>query len=453
MSSRRREFLKTTGVVAASVVVAAHGGIAKSGTGPALSGKRLGTIFNNDLNNIIAASSGGGTSPEEYQRAVYAILDLQPGVFAQDVGAPDPVLYPSQVATPFDKYLAEASTSLPAEEGVPESTRRQVEAMRKLRELGTDPFTLTIEACRKRGVPILASYRMNAEDFYGKTMRMSDFERGHPEWKIPGANCADPLVPEVFAHRMAIFREVAERYDIDGIEFDFRRWYHMVSDPLKNHAVLTRMVRETRQMLDETARKKGRNRMILEARVGPSLDTDPSPFVYPGIFYPQKPVNASCKDLGLDVKTWIAEGLVDALCPALFLDGLPSLPKTREFVALAKNTPVGIYPTLWSWSLWAHGLSERSIGLGKDDAQALALYKDEICTTALRMYEDGADGISTFNWFSHLRNARLPHLGADLNGQSGTGTDAVQSYLYPLLKDPSAIRRYRDQPWPIPPRA
>jgi hypothetical protein len=440
--------------VAASVVVgASRGGSEKPSTGPALSGKRLGTIFNNDINNIIAASSGGNTTPEEYQRAVYAILDMKPGVLAQNVGMPDPVLYSSTVATTFDKYLEEASTSLSPEEGLPETVRRQVEAMRKLRELGADPFTLTIEACRKRGVAVLASYRMNAEDFYRNTMLMSDFERGHPEWRIPGANCADPLVPEVFAHRMAIFREVAERYDIDGIEFDFRRWYHMVSDPLKNHTVLTRMVRETHEMLDETARKKGRKRLILEARVGPSLDTDPSPFVYPGIYYPDKPTNASCKDLGLDVKTWIAEGLVDALCPALFLDGLPSLPKTREFVALAKKTGVGIYPTLWSWSLWAHGISEHSISLEKKDAQALALYKDELCSTALRMYEDGADGISTFNWYSHLRNARLPHRGADTNGQSGAGMDAVQTYIYPLLKDPAAIRRYREQPWALPPRA
>jgi hypothetical protein len=160
--------------------------------------------------------------------------------------------------------------------------------------------------------------------------------------------------------------------------------------------------------------------------------------------------------LGLDVKTWIAEGLVDAVCPALFLDGLPSLPKTREFAALAKGTNVGIYPTLWSWPLWAHGekpwmiCEERSISLEKKDEQALALYKDELCTTALRMYEDGADGISTFNWYSHLRNAQMPYRGSDTNGQTGAGTDAVQTYIYPLLKDAAAIRRYREQPWAVP---
>lgn len=52
--------------------------------------------------------------------------------------------------------------------------------------------------------------------------------------------------------------------------FDFRRWIHIVSDPLKNHPVLTRMVAGTRQMLDEVAKKKGRKKIILGVRVGSS---------------------------------------------------------------------------------------------------------------------------------------------------------------------------------------
>ena len=230
----------------------------------------------------------------------------------------------------------------------------------------------------------------------------------------------------------------------------------MVSDPLKNHTVLTRMVRDTRKMLDAVAKKKGRKKLILEARVGPSLASDPSPFVYPGSFYPEKPCNASCRDLGLDVKTWIAEGLVDAICPALFLDGLPSLPKTREFVELAKNTDIGVYPTLWGWALWAHGITEKTISLDKKDEQALALFKDDLCTTALRMYEDGADGISTFNWYAHIRNAKMPGSAPgnpEVNPGGGAGVDAVLTHIYPLLKDPAAIRRYREQPWAVPPKA
>jgi hypothetical protein len=55
---------------------------------------------------------------------------------------------------------------------------------------------------------------------------MSDFERAHPEWRIPlteaesgdpesrWAGALDPAIPQVYAHRMAIFREVAEQYDL-----------------------------------------------------------------------------------------------------------------------------------------------------------------------------------------------------------------------------------------------
>jgi len=245
--------------------------------GNGLEGKRLGTIFNNDINNILAASSGADMTAEEYQRAVFAILDMKPGLLAQNVGMPDPVIYRSAVATAWDKYH-EQVTRLVWPEAKAEDAGRQAAAMRKLLEADTDPLTLAIAACRERGVPIVASYRMNAEDFYQSTTLMSDFGRAHAQFKIPGANCLDPAVPEVFAHRMEIFREAAERYDIDGIEFDFRRWYHMVSNPLENHPVLTRMVCQTRRILDQVARRKSRAKMLLGARVGPSLDSEPSPF-------------------------------------------------------------------------------------------------------------------------------------------------------------------------------
>jgi hypothetical protein len=291
---------------------------------------------------------------------------------------------------------------------------------------------------------------MNAEDWYQNTWRLADFDRAHPEYRIPGCGCLDPAIPAVYQQRMKIFGEVAAEYDIDGIEFDFRRWYHMVSKPLENHVVLTRMVRDARRMLDQTAHRKGRPKMLLGVRVGPSLESDPNPILFPGIFYPQKPTNASCKELGLDVKTWIREGLVDYVCPSLFLATLPGLPLTREFTDLARGTEVGIYPTLWPLAAWMHGVCERPVP--PQDLRALALYKYDLSTTALKIYEDGADGISTFNWYSHLRDAKVPHLWTDGEGSAGAGAEAVQSYVYPLLGNPAAIRRYLAQPWAVPPK-
>ncbi len=417
-------------------------------------GKNLGTIFNNDCNNILAAMAGKKSTPADYRRVVEILLDRKPGVFAQDVGLPDPVLFRTKTGTTLSKYIYEVSRQVwPKEsEDIPIRQRDLLDIMYRA---GTDPLQLTIDACRERNIPVLASFRMNAEDWYDKTYLLSDFGRAHPEWRLrkPSGELAgnlDPAVPEVYAHRMNMFTEVSADYDIDGIEFDFRRWNHMISDPLSNHPILTRLVRDTRNMLNETAKRKGRSKMLLGARVGPSLDSEPNPFLFPGIYYPDKPTNASCKELGLDVKTWIAEGLVDYLCPSLFLPSLPGMPLTKEFVNLAKGTEVGIYPTLWPKTAWMHGVCERQINFEKDQ-RPLALYKYDLCMTALRMYEDGADGISTFNWYSHLRDANVPNLWTAGEDDSGPAAEAVQTYIYPLLADPEKIRWYLAQPWALPP--
>lgn len=418
--------------------------------------RRLGSIFNNDCNNILASLDGERSSPADYRRVVEVILDRRPGVLAQDVGLPDPVLFRSRVATPFSKYVVEVSRQVWPETPA-DSAIRQQDLLERLYREGTDPLRLTVEACRARGTPVLASFRMNAEDWYHSTYLLSDFGRAHPEWRLrrPDGELAgnlDPAVPEVFEHRLRLFSEVADAYEIDGIEFDFRRWYHMVSDPLRNHVVLTRMVRATRRLLDETARRKGRGPMLLGARVGPSLDSEPSPFLFPGIFYPDEPVNASCRQLGLDVRTWIGEGLADYLCPSLFLASLPGMPLTKEFAELAQGTDVGIYPTLWPLAAWMHGVCQRRVDFDERDQRPLALYRHDLCAAALRMHEDGADGISTFNWYSHLRDAAVPHLWNDGEGASGSAADAVQTYIYPLLSDPERLRWFMDQPSALPAR-
>jgi|GEM_PF-857739 len=425
----------------------------------ALPGNReLDSIFNSDDGGVF--TSGKDITPAEYGQAVREMLDNGMTVLAQCVGMPDPVIYRSQVATTMDKHVVEVGLKTwygyldTRERSAEESAQKAAyiegfenwaEAMRRLRELDTDALTITIEECRKRGVPIVASYRMNAEDWYGYSWMMSDFGRTHPEWRIPFAEgesgdpecewtgALDPAIPQVYEHHMAIFREVVESYDIDGIEFDFRRWYHMISNPLENHPILTKMVRETRQMLDEVARKKGRQRLIFGVRVGPSLDSEPNPSLFPGIYYAEKPTNASCRELGLDVKTWINQAYVDYVCPALFCDYLPGLPLTKEFVALAKGTNVGIYPTVFSSTRWMNDAAKPV----PDSPNARRKHRDEIVQAALKCYADGADGISTFNW---------PKLDPDSPAgrkaySTCEGWVRVCRQAHPALASPAALRR------------
>ncbi len=436
-----------------------------------MDGKKLGVVFNDDGERFIF-SHFGKPDPEivvqQYRTLLGNFLAAKPGIFAQRVGSPDPVLYRSEVATIYGKNIVEATRKTWENiysklENQPhcfdviagkKATERAdaIDNLFRVLETGTDPLAITVEECHKHGVPIVPSYRMNSEDcYYDSTYLMSDLGRRHPEWRIPMAEeelkfhreaglrvspdlvlypegltgALDPAVPEVYNHRMKIFREVAEKYDIDGIEFDFRRWGHQISDPLKNHPILTRMVRETREMLNEVARKKGRNHLLLGVRVGPMLEGAFRPEDFPGVAASPYS-NLSCRDYGLDVPTWISEGIVDYVCPTLFWPNWPGLPRIREFAELAKGTKVGIYPTLFSMPDWP-GLKKTS---GKPNPEVdhisgplLERYKKGIGELAKRIYDEGADGISTFNWIHHY-----PH-----------GGNAIQSEIASVMGDKQAL--------------
>ena len=91
--------------------------------------RKLGSIFNNDINNILWMSKGRDTSAEEYRIAVMRILDLSPGVFVQNVGMPDPVIYRSKVATTWDKYHAQVTKAVWPETSEEDAGRQAAKAI------------------------------------------------------------------------------------------------------------------------------------------------------------------------------------------------------------------------------------------------------------------------------------------------------------------------------------
>jgi hypothetical protein len=415
-------------------------------------GRKLGTIFNSDNSNILVPA---GRSPDPvgtYRSLLERLMAMKPHVLAQSVGLPDAVIYRTKVATTFDKHLVEVSR-MNWPDYPKDVCEGRAQALQDMFKSGTDPLQLTIEACRRHDVIVVASYRMNGEDWYQNTWLLSDFDRSHPDYRIPAqkdtpswgrplTGCLDPAIREVYEYRMKIFREVVDNYDIDGLEFDYRRWYHMISDPQKNHGILTQMVRDARKMLDEAARRKGRSKLLLGVRVAPSLDRPANVFLHPGAWHAED-LEHSCTYYGLDVQTWVKEGLVDYICPSEFLGQLPGVPFTREFADLTKGTDIGVYPTLWPLSGWMHEIIgvERAVSLEEKDQPALSLYRYDLCSAALRMYDDGADGISAYNWVPYLDD---PY--------GGPGPAAVARYFFPFADDRAAIRNYLDQPWAIPPR-
>lgn len=392
-----------------------------------MNAKKLGSILNNDINNILFAISEEETAPEEYRKAVLHLLGAAPGVLAQNVGMPDPVIYRTEVATTWDKYHGEVRRAVWPDAEADEA-EHETRVMCQILAAATDPLTLTIEACREHGVLVLASYRMNAEDMYVGELDLYDFGRQHKELAIPDRNCLDPVHPEVFEHRMAIFEEVAREYDIDGIELDFRRWTHMVSEPQENHPVLTEMVRHTRRMLERVGADRGRARLLLGARVAPTID---GPAMGDN--------DMSCADLGLDVETWVREELVDYLCPSFFWGHNPGDdPHTAEFVELARGADVGIYPTVFPFSRWQAD-DPGSERIEVDDHEKMMRYRDDLVGAAVKCYARGAHGISTYNWVPHQQPGMTRR---NIREAWGLGAARLQMHVHPMLSDCSRLQDY-----------
>ena len=138
---------------------------------------------------------------------------------------------------------------------------------------GFDPLALAIQRARRRGVELHAY--MNV--FPGwRSQKYPPPEAGqvwtrHPEWfmvdrqgqkMIPRDQDVDPSLetfysflnpahPEVQDYTVAVFREVAERYDVDGLHLDYVRYPHEVGDYSYDPVSLRRFGQETGQKPDE----------------------------------------------------------------------------------------------------------------------------------------------------------------------------------------------------------
>ena len=159
--------------------------------------------------------------------------------------------------------------------------------------------------------------------------------------------------------KLEIVEEVAGRYDIDGFELDYIRHCVLFSRTMRGEPVtrqevqiMTSLMRQMRQLTDEAAARRGRP-IVIAARVPDTL--------------------IQSMNIGLDVRTWLEEDLVDILIIgggyAVF-----SLDPT-EFVEIARPYGVAVYPCI---NVPRYPLAAR---------RALAA----------RWYRAGADGIYTWN--------------------------------------------------------
>jgi hypothetical protein len=204
---------------------------------------------------------------------------------------------------------------------------RIYENARQIMEQGIDPVEVVIRHGHEAGLDVFVSLRFNDHHDAGLPKglddpNMSPLKREHPDWLIGGKGyyrkSLNFAVPEVRAYSLALMKETIENYDLDGLDIDFCRWPVLFREgEAANGAThVTGIVRRVRGMLDDKARKAGR-RLHLSVRVPGSL--------------------ANAGKAGIDVGTWIRDGLVDLVTVGDTIGWNYRLP-IEEYVSAAKDT-------------------------------------------------------------------------------------------------------------------
>ena len=261
------------------------------------------------------------STAEEIRREIEPYRDTDFSRIYWEAGSGDLLWYPSEVArTPADIATRDFSRT---------GERLLVESWRLLREQGLDPFQIALDYVHEIGLEFHASYRL-AGWTYPPTVMEGFFGGGfydrHPELRCVDRN-GRPLprlsyaYPETQRFCLSVLREIAG-YPVDGVCLLFNRRPPYLdheppliegfmarygqdpreldeSDPrwLAYRAdVLTDFMRAVRRELDAVAEGQGRGR-----RIGISvcvLGTEQD-----NLFF------------GLDLETWVREGLIDTLIP------------------------------------------------------------------------------------------------------------------------------------------
>ena len=250
--------------------------------------------------------------------------------------------------------------------------RKQHQRFLPMLDGGIQPLQVLLEHSHKRNMAFIAGFRMN--DTHGRDHfpDRANFVESHPEWQLKDTRegegyqqgfpldfTFDPVRDYIFE----VMREVVSRFDVDGLEMTFRDPVYFPYPEGRNRAhLMTRLVRRIRGLLDEFSQSRGR-RILLGARVFSTLE--------------------ECLDMGLDVSTWVAEGLIDHLSPmdTMFCDfNAP----WAEFGALTRNSSCLLFPTLNQWT--SRRMRMRGEGMTPANCRALAQ----------TFYAAGADGITIY---------------------------------------------------------
>ena len=307
-------------------------------------------------------------------------------------------------------------------------------------EAGRDMLRLALDRGREVGLRVYPALRISDAQMGGD---FDPFSRAHPEFRIgcqPAAGYGaarhvanypeqlDFAHPEVAARPGRIVDELLEMYDLDGLELDFNRRPHFFkpAEAIGNQPIMTALLRQIHARVRAAERRAGHPIELL-VRV-------------PGVM-------EDCHQLGLDVPSWLAEGLMDVLIPGYYMWLGLDLP-VEPFVAAARDTEtrvlVGLAPRL---SGAVGGMFAGRAAWMPDSGVTIEMYRAAMDV----YYHRGVEGVEIFNFYTDTRygaRLELDHLrelgcpGTVLRGTRVYPYMTTESIQEPVLlgPEPAQIR-------------
>lgn len=288
-------------------------------------------------------------------------------------------------------------------------------------EAGLDPYTRLVDETRKCGREIFYSYRINGTDenpddiLAPEGEATSPLKRQHPDWLLDtlgnGKELKWDFAPDwVRKLKLDTLREVAERYDVDGIELDYARCTPVlpIGHQWEHREALTDFMRQLRRSFQEIAARRGRP-LLLAARIPERIE--------------------GCHFDGIDIETWIAENLLDILalgCRSFDVD-------LAGYRSLTAGTHIKLIPVYD-----CHHAS---------DGYKLAKMSPDEASNVVRgvtanWWQQGADGVQIFNFPGASAHSDRWEVYQQLYREIGSAATLVgKSKIFPLQ------RRAGGHPW------
>ena len=276
----------------------------------------------------------------------------------------------------------------------------------ELIDKGTDSLQIMVEFCRKNGIEIFWSMRMN--DTHDASHQPNDphflfpkLKEAHPEYllgtrenqpKYGTWSAVNYARPEIRELAFRYIEEVCENYDVDGIELDFFRHPQLFKGVAngalatqKELEMLTEFMRRVRKMAETTGTKRAKP-VLIAVKVPDSVDF--------------------CRAIGIDLERWLAEDLADILVPG----GYFQLNHSGYGVNLGHKYGVKVYPALEESRvpLDANGRKPRNDFEWFDSLiDKVRRSDDAYRARALDSWNAGSDGIYLYNFFWEYDNYHL----------------------------------------------